>query len=71
MYFDQYFRKLIVHLCARVSAHFAFSPSGLWISKKICWGLLCVVINGVICMTLIVFRTAAASVPLKIGDDDR
>ena len=39
--------------------------------KKICWGLLCVVINGVICMTLLVFRTAAASVPLKIGDDDR
>ena len=30
-----------------------------------------VVINGVICMTLIVFRTAASSVPLKIGDDDR
>ena len=37
---------------------------------KIGWGLLCVVISGVICMTLIVFRTAAASVPLKIGDDD-
>ena len=31
-----------------------------------------VVINGVICMTLIVFfGTAAVSVPPKIGDDDR
>ena len=70
MYFDQYFRKLVVRLCARVSAHFTFSPAGLQISK-IGWGLLCVVINGVICMTLIVFRTAAALVPLKIGDDDR
>ena len=70
MYFDQYFRKLVVRLCARVYAHFAFSPSGLWISKKFCWGLLCV-ISGMICMTLIVFGTALASVPLKIGDDDR
>ena len=36
------FRKLIVHLCARVSAHFAFSPSGLWISKKNFVGVCCV-----------------------------
>ena len=48
-----------------MSAHFAFSPSGLWISKKICWGLLCV-ISGMICMTLIVFRTTAASVRQKL-----
>ena len=44
---------------------------GYLTKKKFCWGLLCVVIIGVICMTLIVFRTAASSVPLKIGDDDR
>ena len=43
MYFDQYFRKVVVCLCARVYVHFAFSPSGLWISKKFCWGLLCVI----------------------------
>ena len=29
MYFDQYFRKLVVCLCARVSAHFVFTLSGL------------------------------------------
>ena len=39
--------------------------------KRFVGVLLCVVFNGVICMTLIVFRTALASVPLKIGDDDR
>ena len=60
------FRKSLYTCVLECLLILRFSPSGLWIAKKkFCWGLLCVVINGVICMTLIVFRTAASSVPLK------